>query len=378
MCDGRASLPASREAELGHGSAGASHPTASERQVNLQQLRVFFTFIFLFTASLPFAHAQSTSIEFRFNPKEHSELGTNVEVQAVHLAGSFNDWNRTAVPMTKQADGTYVARLTLDDGLYHYKFVVNRDIWFPDPHADPSLREDDGHEGYNSGVDVGPQGKEFGTSQPNNINLAAVHHDSRQIADFDVVSDDTVNVRLRTLQDDVQHVTLRCRDGHTRDIAMQRVDTSHGFDYWAASVPIDRASKSASYHFVLTSGSATINYGDGGSTGKNLRWFTADVTERFPTPDWARNVVWYQIFTDRFRNGTTENDPPHTLPWRWDWYKLEPWEHWRDGVPFSNDWYGRRFGGDFQGVMSELPYFRELGVTAIYFCPIFESGSNHG
>jgi len=29
-------------------------------------------------------------------------------------------------------------------------------------------------------------------------------------------------------------------------------------------------------------------------------------------------------------------------------------------------------------VISKLPYFRELGVTALYFCPVFEAGSNHG
>ncbi len=93
---------------------------------------------------------------------------------------------------------------------------------------------------------------------------------------------------------------------------------------------------------------------------------------------WARNVVWYQIFPERFRNGTAENDPPHTLPWRWDWYKLARGEKPADNKAFSNDWYGRRFGGDLQGVISQLPYFRDLGVTALYFCPVFEASSYHG
>jgi glycosidase len=37
----------------------------------------------------------------------------------------------------------------------------------------------------------------------------------------------------------------------------------------------------------------------------------------------------------------------------------------------------RRYGGDFQGIMDKLDYLKELGVTAIYFNPIFESTSLH-
>ncbi|HUJ09096.1 MAG TPA: glycoside hydrolase family 13 protein [Verrucomicrobiae bacterium] len=99
---------------------------------------------------------------------------------------------------------------------------------------------------------------------------------------------------------------------------------------------------------------------------------------QFATPDWAKNVVWYQIFPERFRNGTPLNDPPRTLRWRWDWYKFAPWETPNDAKSFSRDWGSRRFGGDLQGITAELPYFHQLGVTALYFNPLFESGSNHG
>jgi cyclomaltodextrinase len=58
-------------------------------------------------------------------------------------------------------------------------------------------------------------------------------------------------------------------------------------------------------------------------------------------PEWAREVIWYQIFVERFRNGDTSNDPsitdiqgsyPGTFPSNWeitpwghDWYAHEPW-----------------------------------------------------
>jgi cyclomaltodextrinase / maltogenic alpha-amylase / neopullulanase len=324
------------------------------------------------------ASTSQTAATFVYRPKDDPAVGTNMEVHSVNLAGSFNDWSRTAAPMTDDGSGTYVAHLKLDKGIYHYKFVVNGDTWMPDPKADPALREDDGHEGFNSGVFVGEQGKDFGPVVPNQPNMAAVRHDPSQASYFNVVAADTVEVRLRTLHDDVQRVVLHWRDHGRREIPMQRGDTSYGFDYWSASVPIEGSDKTASYYFALTDGAGTVNYGASNRAHAVNQWFNADLTQRFPTPDWARNVVWYQIFPERFRNGTTDNDPPHTLPWRWDWYKMAPGEEAREGGKFSNNWYGRRFGGDFQGVMSELPYFRELGVTALYFCPIFEASSNHG
>ncbi|PJB00187.1 MAG: alpha-amylase [Ignavibacteriales bacterium CG_4_9_14_3_um_filter_30_11] len=109
-------------------------------------------------------------------------------------------------------------------------------------------------------------------------------------------------------------------------------------------------------------------------------------------PDWSKTAVWYQIFPERFTNGDTTNDPtpydmqgawPYIIPngwkispWTSDWFKLQPWEistkqnfYWNSGV--------RRYGGDLQGVINKLSYLKKLGVTAIYFNPVFESPSLH-
>ncbi len=318
-------------------------------------------------------------VEFVYRPQSDPALPKGLEVRSVNLAGSFNDWSAFASPMTNRGDGVYVKDLPLDEGMYHYKFVVNGNIWVQDPSADPALHEDDGHDGYNSGVFIGERGKDFGAALSNDVNLTAVRHDPGRTRYFNVVSDGVADVKLRTLRDDVQRVVLHWRDQHERDIPMQRGETIAGFDYWNATVVTEGTNKTAAYYFTLTDGPTTKTYGAGDSRGTNgAQWFSADLAERFPTPAWAQNVVWYQIFPERFRNGATENDPVHTLPWRWDWYKMAALERPRESVPFSNDWYGRRFGGDFQGVMSQLPYFRELGVTALYFCPVFEAGSNHG
>jgi len=77
------------------------------------------------------------------------------------------------------------------------------------------------------------------------------------------------------------------------------------------------------------------------------------------TPAWVRDAIFYQIFPDRFaRSGSVHTDAP-----------LEPW----DAAPTS---YGFK-GGDLYGVTERLDYLKDLGVTAIYFCPIFSSAANH-
>ena len=106
--------------------------------------------------------------------------------------------------------------------------------------------------------------------------------------------------------------------------------------------------------------------------------------------DWPKQAVWYQIFPERFRNGDPKNDPTaeysrvpdqmrakwRITPWTKEWYGMDEWEK-----ELAPDAYGtmhhRRYGGDFQGIMDKLDYLKDLGVTAIYFNPIFESASLH-
>ncbi len=109
-------------------------------------------------------------------------------------------------------------------------------------------------------------------------------------------------------------------------------------------------------------------------------------------PDWAKDAVWYQIFPERFANGDLANDPtPHDMegawpykipdgwhisPWTSDWYKLQPWEK-RTGHDFYWNAGVRRYGGDLQGIIDHLDYLKDLGITAIYLTPVFESPSSH-
>ncbi len=77
------------------------------------------------------------------------------------------------------------------------------------------------------------------------------------------------------------------------------------------------------------------------------------------TPDWVKDAVFYQIFPDRFAKSERVEKPTN----------LEAW----DSPPTREGFKG----GDLLGVMEHLDYLVDLGVSAIYFNPIFQSASNH-
>ncbi len=77
------------------------------------------------------------------------------------------------------------------------------------------------------------------------------------------------------------------------------------------------------------------------------------------TPDWVKDAVFYQIFPDRFARSSALPKPSN----------LEPW----DSEPTPQGFKG----GDLPGIVERLDYLQELGVTAIYLNPIFQSASNH-
>lgn len=111
-----------------------------------------------------------------------------------------------------------------------------------------------------------------------------------------------------------------------------------------------------------------------------------DKAEKYTAPDWAKGIVWYQIFPERFRDGDPNNQPDRErargpegwkiTKWTQDWYKRDKWEK-----SYTDDFYAvvreRRYGGDLQGVIDKLDYLKELGVGAIYFNPIFDAQSMH-
>src|SRR5512136_2558538 len=78
------------------------------------------------------------------------------------------------------------------------------------------------------------------------------------------------------------------------------------------------------------------------------------------TPDWVKDAVFYQIFPDRFARSAQLARPG---------LRLEDWDSPPNPFGFK--------GGDLFGVAEKMDYLQDLGVTAIYFNPIFASPANH-
>lgn len=86
---------------------------------------------------------------------------------------------------------------------------------------------------------------------------------------------------------------------------------------------------------------------------------TRPIAANVVTPEWVKDAVFYQIFPDRFAQSTRVEKPQN----------LEPW----DAPPTTHGFKG----GDLLGVLEHLDYLTDLGVNALYFCPIFQSTANH-
>jgi glycosidase len=110
-------------------------------------------------------------------------------------------------------------------------------------------------------------------------------------------------------------------------------------------------------------------------------------------PVWAKNVIWYQIFVERFYNADKKNDPtPETVntaflkefvpkdwsvtSWTSNWYQKDSWAE-KAGMSISTNLQNRKYGGDIQGVIEKLPYLQTLGVTALFLNPINDAPSMH-
>ena len=180
-----------------------------------------------------------------------------------------------------------------------------------------------------------------------------------------------------------QEVTLRIRiplgygadsvylriyqDGEARTLPMQLASENEHESWW--SITLEVINPKHLYRF------AVVN-------GQHYSWLTAAGIRNFEPNSatdfvliakpaygsWIARSVFYQIFPDRFATSGT----PRALP---SWAVKRDWDQAPegDGPNTSREYYG----GDFSGIQSKLDYINALGVTGLYFTPIFPAGSSH-
>jgi cyclomaltodextrinase / maltogenic alpha-amylase / neopullulanase len=222
-----------------------------------------------------------------------------------------------------------------------------------------------------------------------------------------------VTLRLRTAAGNVPQVKLRVFDasalnGHG-DVfwySAKLTSTRGTYDYWEVTLPAYRTPRVLTYKWLIGTGAHIAWYEDhydrvhgncdpvGGvgqvymtglaepNCGYTLNVYAAG----FTVPDWVKHAVIYQIFVDRFYDGSTANDAlvqpnryggrcdgPDGKPTATGYYLHANWDE-EPLTPAENCDF---FGGDLQGVIAKLDYLHGLGVNALYLTPIFMADSNH-
>lgn len=189
------------------------------------------------------------------------------------------------------------------------------------------------------------------------------------------IDEQTLHIRVKTKKNDVEQAYLiygdpydynqeeKCWISHKKEMTFNGSDGLH--DYWLVAVTPEH--RRLRYGFQLINGNETLFYTEKGfyetepnDTGFFFCFPYLNKKDVFTPPQWVNETVWYQIFPERFANGDSSIDPEGTLAWG----STEP-------TPKNF------FGGDFQGVIDHLDYLEKLGITGLYFTPIFKAYSNH-
>ena len=332
-------------------------------------------------------------VPFKFRPAAKADK--------VSLAGTFNDWTVGKTPMSDQdGDGEWTVTMLLAPGTYQYKFVVGESGWTQDT-AGQDSDADDGHGGKNSvrnvddrfpAIDVkAGDGRVFSDGILHAGGANEVNH----------LGGGRVEFTARAHRNDVEGVDLVTWPGGKETVlAMRLINKDRVYDYYRAELTMPAGE--TPYAFRYRDGSKRLWLTSAGVTEDATAGRFTFSAQRFPafvTPDWVKNGVIYQIFPDRFRNGDPKNDQDFS-EWYYEGKKTAPpagqklnldfqeYYHlvkdWNDysvltkstHTPDGRDWMAF-YGGDIEGVRQSLAYLKDLGVTILYFNPIFEAKSTH-
>ena len=191
---------------------------------------------------------------------------------------------------------------------------------------------------------------------------------------------ETLHLRIRTKKGEVKKAYLRIGDPYIWEVGgadggnlgaggtgwkaetlpmKKEVETEY-FDYWIGEYKPEK--KRSRYAFILEGKEEKILFTEKKiyELGKNDDiYILSKVSDFFcfpylnnidvpKSPEWAKDMIWYQIFPDRFNNGDPSINPEGVEPWG-----TEPT--------------GKNFmGGDLRGIIEKLDYLEDLVITGLY------------
>ena len=361
-------------------------------------------------------------------------------MDAVYVSGPFRGWAETAdeaYRLSQGEEGAFAIRLALSrESRLSYKYVLHmRDgsrVWWADP-TKPSSGSGDLVNNYApSGLEIlAPQ---FIQDSPGFVEEAALDLRLQPVAALNK-NNQVVKVRIGFLEGDVERATLVFPGNQS--IQLQPSVYRKGnvpYEQFSGFITLPGESISTGFVIAVEDSGKVFRVGQKGVLAadeqidqNNSFPFVFDAESQrlnnqdiYQIPLWSIDAVWYQIFPERFRNGDPSNDAPGPLPGNWqtededqdsvgspetfarsqrpqvkvrdwtsDWFKMDPEENatvdWILGnIPDTTKRdvqrliaINRRYGGDLQGILEKIDYLEELGITAVYLNPVFESDSNH-
>ena len=176
------------------------------------------------------------------------------------------------------------------------------------------------------------------------MELTAIYHRPESEYAY-LYKEGQLHIRIRTKKNDVQQIILHygdpfifIEDKYEAKKEMTKVTSDALFDYWKVTVSVDFARIQYLFELLDKEGQGVF-YGDKGcvehtqenldAEGNGFKLPYIHEIDGCQVPSWVSNTIWYQIFPERFANG----NPNLTL--------------------------------------------KDLGITGLYLCPIFEATTNH-
>ncbi len=330
----------------------------------------------------------------------------------VGLVGDFNAWQ---IEDMYDVGGTYQADLNLEPGVYRYKLIVDGN-WISDP-ANP-LTEDDPYGGKNSLLIIAEQEYKITwddivsnvknealtapidsvTPSPEKVLWTLTHE--HNLVTINRIDKQSFEFRFSWFSGLAELVTLYISNA---PVELTKIGTNKHFDLWHCIIKNHGVISNIKFYTEIEYQNQRLFHGLSGicKDQQSVIPFNLSVHKLpvFEIPEWVKHGIIYQIFPDRFHNGNPDIDPDFS-----EWYYqdsrtlppngevLEPQQEyyhlvqdWRDisGLTQSPylpsgkpDWWSF-YGGDIAGVLQKLDYLQDLGVTIIYFNPLWKAKSNH-
>ncbi len=303
----------------------------------------------------------------------------------VGIVGDFTEWK---IHSLQNVGDTYMISYDLLPGRYRYKYIVDG-VWMPDPRH--QMREPDPFGGENSVIIVEESAELLsweetvqGAMKHSLEDYLRVHRCARDLVELCLVWPahlaDKVSFKLGDYWYLMNAAGMQATDRVWHNVI--QIDETEQI-----SIRIDFMDKQ-----LFLGSAVTLEEEEG-------LWINPDDLPLFEIPEWVRRGVIYQIFMDRFHNG----DPGLNQDFSEAYYEdsrqapaqgevLAPN---REYYHFVEDWYDIKgliqnpllpegkpdwwcfYGGDIPGVRQKLDYLKDLGITIIYFNPLWEAKSVH-